>query len=206
MPFRYPDKPTETTPDFFKNRDDLAQWICQDKYDGWRLVIHIDEDNVRLLTREKNPIERVYQKFPSYLRDQIKSLNLNPGTVLDSELVGPRGSHSPAIYIFDMLAIDGKWLVTEPFVNRWKRCEQISTTQDVHLSNTIYPSNKGNVILDRFNLLRSQWLEKGKPLEFLVEGVVVKFASGKLRLNYSKCITTTDSVKIKFRDIRDSKW
>jgi len=38
MKFRFPDKPTESTPTLFDGMR-TEDWVCQDKIDGWRCLI-----------------------------------------------------------------------------------------------------------------------------------------------------------------------
>lgn len=215
MRFRYPDKPIETTPEFFETQtpEQLSKWIAQRKYDGWRMPTFIDSaSSVRCMSRSNKLMSQAYRgKLPPDLENSFLSLGLPDDTVLDCEFVGPRGSHEPAVYVFDALAWAGEWLSREPYEVRWQRCVDAirnNRTGLIHLAETIYPSitDKGNMILNEFNMLRNEWISGGSGMDYLYEGLVVKRRSGKMLLGNSDCQKSADQYKIKFRDIADRRY
>ncbi len=170
-------------------------WLAQAKYDGWRVQAYFDSpEHVRCFTKSGNPMNEAYSSFQSTVGHLIEQLGLPTGTVLDAEFVGPRGHLDPAIYIFDMLAWDGEWLVNEPYETRWERCKNlILPTGDIHLAETV----EGGFI-DFFERLKASW--DGKSIT-LWEGIVVKARKGKLKLDRRKNKKSDVMYKIKYRDI-----
>jgi len=216
MNFRFPDKPTTTTPEFFdRPAEELAKWISQRKYDGWRMPTFIEGANtVRCFSHANRPIAQAYRgKLPTDLEDRFIELGLPDGTVIDCELMGPRGSHKHAVYVFDMLALNGNWLMDEPFEVRWQRVLDLIAPrvyQDglIFIADTIYPSksDKINPILAEFNTLKSEWVEQGGGMDYMYEGLVVKRRSGRLILNRRERARSPDMYKVKFRDIGDTRY
>lgn len=83
----YPFKPTRVTERLFRATD-WSKWVMESKWDGYRAILIVNGSN-QLWTRERKPIA-----MPDNLREQIASLELPAGTVLDGEIWTPtkRGS------------------------------------------------------------------------------------------------------------------
>jgi ATP-dependent DNA ligase len=214
MRFRYPDKPTEVSPDFVRGLKP-QEWIAQGKYDGWRALICIDgAQSVRILSRENHPLQETKsperRQVIERMRLEFQSLGLPPGTILDSELVGPRGKHDWAIYIFDCLAWEGTWLARTPFEQRWAKCREIGPkiegSKRLFLAETIFGSpTMPNAFLDHFYELKSRWERDGRGLD-LFEGIVLKRRTGTLLLRPNSCAKSNHMFKLKYRDIRDARF
>ena len=208
--FRYPDKPTRCGPSFV-TRLNPAEWVSEHKYDGWRLLIHNVSAGIELpdggkavglslLTsqgRHFSSIDRA--TIPPEIRKQIERLELPDDTVLDSEFVGPRGKHKPAIYIFDCLAWEGLWQVNTPFSQRRATCEQLAPRfgADLHLSEL----RRGD-FMAHFNELKDLWQNGGMGMD-LCEGIVLKRLSGKMQLDLADHKHSADIYKFKYREIRE---
>ncbi len=215
MRYRYPDKPTETDPRFFDglSPEHLSMWIAQKKYDGWRLQGGIESANIaRCMSSAGNLMSKAYRgKLPPDLEASFLALAVPDGTVFDCEFVGPRGSHDPAIYMFDCLAWAGKWLTNIPYEVRWQKCLDLAGMMPenglINLAETIYPTadDKGNIIIAEFDALRKEWHDQDCGKGFLYEGLVVKRRTGKLKLSPSKCEKSPDMFKIKFRDVAEAR-
>lgn len=199
LTFRYPDKPTETTPEVIK-RLDPSKWICNAKYDGWRLGAYFDgPGHVRCLTSKGRPMEQTRSGFKSEVGHLLESMSLPAGTVLDAEFIGPRGHQEPAVYIFDMLAWDGEWLTREPYEKRWERCQSLSLPDGpIHLAETV----EDDFILF-FERLKAAW--DGRSID-LWEGIVVKSRRGRMKLDRSSSQKSDAMYKIKYRDIRERRY
>ncbi len=225
LPFRYPDKPIDTTIEVVKNLSP-SDWLGQTKYDGWRMNVRIDGANtVRFMSRVGNSLaDKV--KLPPSLTDHIIRLDLPDGTVLDTEFVGPRGQLKPTVYIFDCLAWGGRWLCNEPYQKRWQRCmnlaPMLSEQIPVRLATTLCGStlsgtdaseikrmtaktSRGLNFLSIFECLKAEWLEAGKPKKWLYEGLVVKRLTGKLALSLTSNKKSQHMVKLRFRDIGEQR-
>ena len=199
--FRFPDKPIETTPDVVAGLSGKL-WLAQAKYDGWRLESYFDgPGHVRCLTRLGRPMEQIRSRcgFNAAVGDLIKSMELPAGTVLDAEFIGPRGHLDPAVYIFDMLAWDGDWLVREPYEQRWERCKSLVLPDGpIHLAETVEDD-----FIAFFERLKAGWDQTSISL---CEGIVVKSRRGRLNLDRNSSKKSDVMFKLKYRDIREKRW
>jgi ATP-dependent DNA ligase len=200
LEWRFPDKPQIATTDFLSFVKP-SEWYCQHKLDGWRNCVYSDADrNSHLFTRHGNPIQNT-TKVPLALIDSISSLcsNLPPLSVIDSEFVGPRGHHNPAIYIFDIMAWDGKWINSMPFEKRWElaKCDIgrfIAPNSSIYLAETVTDN-----FVEYFNRLKQMWYNNGCGMD-LCEGVVLKRKTGTLTLSLRASVKSRHLMKIKYRE------
>ena len=197
--FRHPDKPIDTTPDVVK-RLNPSEWICNAKYDGWRLQVYVDgPGHVRCLSRVGRPLAQTAAKFPQSLVQAFQNMKLPTGTVIDAEFVGPRGGLHPSVYIFDMLAWDGEWLAQEPYEKRWERCQQLRWDHpDIHLAETV-----PNDFMAFFERLKAAW--DGESID-LWEGIVLKSRKGKLKLDRNSSQKSDVMFRLKYRDIVAARY
>lgn len=198
LDFRYCDKPRETTPDFVRSLSP-KKWICNAKYDGWRMPTYVrGPGNVQCLSSVGNPMESTAAQYDPCIAKQFKSIGIPSGSVIDSEFVGPRGHLTPAVYIFDILAWAGDWLINEPYQQRWNRCQELMLPVGgmLNLAETVEDDFMG-----LFDRLKAGW--DGKSM-YLYEGIVVKARYGKLQLNRKRHAKSDFMVKTKFRDNRRS--
>lgn len=75
-------KPVRVLPAILKSLDP-KDYTLEFKYDGWRAIVLV-EKTASLWTREKKRLE-----IPKNLQDQLRALELPPGTVLDGEIWNP---------------------------------------------------------------------------------------------------------------------
>lgn len=229
MDFRYPDKPRDSTPavvNVFCQED----WISQAKYDGWRMLIYIGKKEVKLYSRVGSNFESLKgAKLPNGLKREILSLGYYPNTILDAEFVSPRGSHDPAVYLFDCLAFNGEWLTDCTYDRRFRfisyQEDNIKKTDHIQIATTLFPgdnklfSTDGTDIeleydpdktvsphLEFFGMLKRDWKDAGMPKDWLYEGIVVKRKSGKLTLSLNDSKKSVHMQKLKFRDIGDKRY
>src|SRR6478736_4401596 len=115
-------------------------WIYEIKWDGYRLAVHVEPDNVRILTRGGHDWT---DRFPS-IADAARALHRT--MILDSEAVvlneegrpdfgmlqqalggrgGKRRSGEAILYAFDLLYLDGRDLTGLPFSERRQRLDPI---------------------------------------------------------------------------------
>ncbi len=225
LPFRFPDKPRETTPNHVASLP-VSGWIAQAKYDGWRMAIHVDPDGLRFLSRVGRPLSsRV--SLPTGIAEAFSELRIPPSSVLDAEFVGPRGNHQPCIYIFDCLAWDGQWLGSIPYQQRWAICRTLKLRNGiVQLATTllkegdnicISPSPNEELFmkdfvcqpddpfLSFFNFLKMNWIENGGGMD-LREGIVLKRRTGTMILDRRTNRKSQHIFKLKYRDIREARY
>lgn len=206
LKWRYPDKPIETTQDFVCGLRE-GEWLCNGKYDGWRAPIFSDEHGkAHIFSRAGRPMNEA-TKVPVELQRQVEkfTLTLPPNSVLDSEFVGPRGGHSPRIFLFDVLAWDGSWLMKVPYEQRWGMLVNAYRANQpeshIELTETVTEN-----FLVYFNKLKKIWTDGGCSTLDLHEGVVLKRRIGTLTLDLNSSATSRHMFKWKFRDIRESRF
>ena len=213
LPFRYPDKPTTSGPDFW-NSIRAGDWIAQNKYDGWRAIIFIDSPTqIRIVTSNNSPYEQTSNRdrrnATERFREEIRRVGFSPGTVLDSECVGPRGSHDWGIFFFDVLADNGQWLCNRGFEDRLSLYHPyrfaIDQSRLIHMANTVYGSGDTEVFRNLYDSLRQTWDRGGRDLD-LCEGVVMKRRAGTMILSPTSSQKSKHQFKIKYRDIREERW
>lgn len=151
-----------------------------------------------------------YQAMPhDEIQDEFRRLGLPNGTVLDTEMMGPRGSLEPAVHIFDCLAWNGEWLSDVPFEERWAKCQQfnLNNFRFLRLSETIYPSSqdKTNRILQWFAKLKKEWQDSGGGITYC-EGVVIKLRRGRMIFDFKHSKKSPVQWKLKFREGREKRF
>lgn len=216
MRFRFPDKPIRTTPEFFASMSplELSKWIIQRKYDGWRMLVFVDSPGtIRCVSRVNRPIEQAYRgTLPDHLYSDLECLNLPQNTILDTELIGPRGHLPHAVFVLDMLAWDNKWLTSQTFEERWMQCTKIvqPKTNDtiISLAETVFPSPSDavNLAIRELETLQAYWREHNLGINYLYEGLVLKRRTGKLVLNLQDSAKSPQMYKLKFREGRDDRF
>jgi ATP-dependent DNA ligase len=77
--FLYPMKPVRANWNIFRTLDP-SKYTMEAKYDGFRCLVQAD-DSISLWTRDK-----VRMAVPDNLAEQLQSLHLLPGTLLDGEI------------------------------------------------------------------------------------------------------------------------
>ncbi len=200
LKFRYPDKPIETAPQVVEKLIQ-SDWICNAKYDGWRLQVYYDGPNqVRCLSR----LGRSMATIPGACFDDtfpalFESMSLPVGTVLDCEFIGPRGNQEQSVYIFDMLAWDSEWLINEPYEKRWARCTNLKLPDGpIYLAETHQEE-----FVAFFDRLKAGW--DGNSIT-LHEGIVIKARNGKLKLARNRSQKSDCMLKLKYREIKAARY
>lgn len=128
----------ETYDGRLEDLDDGA-WIAERKYDGTRLVVEHLDDRVGLFTRRHVERSETLPDMAAAVRESIPE-----GTMLDAEYtyLDPDGgsqfapihtdgerkraaSLEPTLFVFDVMAVDGEWVVRESLVDRKERLESL---------------------------------------------------------------------------------
>jgi ATP-dependent DNA ligase len=104
------------------------------------------------------------------------------------------------VYIFDCLAWAGNWLIGEPFSQRWQRCSSLGNQSDICLAET-----REHHFQTHFDELKQLWVQAGQGMD-LCEGIVLKNKNGKLILDLNDSIDSRSMFKLKYRDIRDTRF
>jgi bifunctional non-homologous end joining protein LigD len=120
------------------------EWLHEVKFDGWRMQVHVEGDEVALLS--KNGTD--YTKRFRALKSTLVNIRAN-SAVIDCELVAcddtgmpsfrtlmEFGNKAPALclWCFDLLVLDGVRLMPMPLVQRKAiLADLINATDDEHL-------------------------------------------------------------------------
>lgn len=118
---------------------DEGTWIAERKYDGTRLVVEHLDDRVGLFTRRHVERSETLPEMAEAVRESIPG-----GTMLDAEYtyLDPDGvsqfvpihtdderkraeSLEPTLFVFDVMAVDGEWVVREPLIDRKERLDRV---------------------------------------------------------------------------------
>lgn len=209
MDFRYPDKPTHSTPEAVA-RLKIAEYICQGKYDGWRCQIYKDQGWHVLTRMGESLVTHARAKFNPAILEAVKQLDIPEGTVLDGEFVGPRGTHRPCIYLFDCLKWAGQWQGRTSYAERWEMCKALTLggrplDQSGSACLQLAVTYEGS-FLAAFEKLKQEWLQSGKGMDFLFEGIVLKWRAGKLMLDRSSSKHSNSQWKLRFREIGERRY
>lgn len=141
----------------------LGKAICEYKYDGMRLQIHKKGNSISLFTRNLENITDQYPDIVKYALDNLKAdeaivegecvaIDIDSGDMLPfQELMHRRRKYDieekaekfPAnIYLFDVLLIDGKDMMTKQLVDRREILKNSITEKDgFNMSHSIISDN-----------------------------------------------------------------
>ena len=197
MRYRFPDKPTHSTPEAI-GRLDRSRTIGQWKYDGHNNLAFYNRGTGLLVMTSGGLLMR-HPKFTDDFNSALRLIDVPDESVLNVEFVGPRHGFQPHIFIFDVLAWDAMWLVEEGYGARWARCNALDLRKVaslVSLAHTI----EGDLVAE-FQRLRAAW--KQDPDNYPIEGIVAKDTYGGLILKPKGDSAINPSQwKARFRDIQ----
>ncbi|MDO7868955.1 non-homologous end-joining DNA ligase [Nocardioides jiangxiensis] len=149
---------------------DGPDWVHEVKWDGIRVIVHVDADGVRVWSRNGNERTRDFPRLAGLAA-------LGRSMVLDGELAAAdeaglptfgalqRGGQ-PRLYVFDLLELDGRDLTTLAWVDRRAQLEALHLGDDAWLVPPTY--DDGEMLLEA---TRQQGLE----------GIVSKLRSAAYR-------------------------
>jgi len=118
----YPDKPHTQNPCFLQEWDDKRTYICQQKVDGWRLIIIRDKQgNFHYYSRHNKSLA---EDISPELKCEVESLDIPNDSQLDGEWISRRACSidyklPQMIFIFDALKWKGLWLLNKPLKERY---------------------------------------------------------------------------------------
>lgn len=187
--WRAPDKPLRVFPDYLSHLEAKGGYIAEAKYDGFRGVVLIDDQEVRAYSRH---FERLPVSKP--VLDQFRGLGFRSGTAIDIEWMERRSGDSEAIYLFDTLYLEWQWQGNRPLA------ERLSTFDGMQLPSPIFrPASVTSGFLDFFES------QIGDPNASPTEGIVLKHLSSRL---IGKPTGSADNplwCKVKWRDGPDGR-
>ena len=203
----FPDKPIERDPEDLPSLDN-GDYICQQKCDGWRLEICKSLKGKTVLISRHNNVMNDQVEEP--IRAEIeRMLDIMPNRCqLDGEWLSRRratnGKAEPRLVLFDVIRYDGRWLLDEPYENRWS------------LLDTLFDDLLATVTSKDDAIKHLSLAETAKPGHFVEfykqqkqlahsEGVVVKHRLSTLIGNRKESKDNPRWLKIKYRGASDGE-
>ncbi len=132
-------------------------WLCELKYDGYRIVAFLEGNEVRLMSRNKNDYTKTFHKIAASLKEWAKGRAM----VLDGEVVvtdstgktdfnalqnyikNPKDKNLNYI-VFDILALNGEDLRGYPLIERKEILEKLMEDTPGNLHYSRYVKGKVN--------------------------------------------------------------
>lgn len=197
--WQYPFKPVRVTDEVFSSVVSAESHVMERKYDGFRAIL-IVESGYSLWTRDRRRLD-----VPLNLREQIESLALPRGTVLDGEIwnVDKRGSwrhdlrEHCCLTFWDAVRIGGRSMSSDPLEVRKGaldalvagRCPEVGVVE--HL-----PADRG--LLAEIRRDAEEHRTRTKSRSGYVHGVVLKRKGSPRRDHATRCVEHPDWAKIVF--------
>ncbi len=173
---------------------DDSNWLYEVKYDGYRILAIIENNNVKLITRNHLDITDKFNE----IANSLKILSQGKSMILDGEIVifdkngkssfqelqnyiKKKNNESLSYMIFDLLSYDGIDLRETPLIERKKKLETILSNPPIGIHYCQHILNKGK-----------QFYKEAKKLD--LEGIIGK----KIDSTYTGG-RNGDWIKLKFR-------
>lgn len=194
----YPDKPHEAGISIIPELQAL-EFICQQKIDGWRMILIRTETGFVALTRHND--SQYSTEFNQLFQAELEALlpYIPLGSQIDGEWFGRRQTdlelpHS--YYIFDVLRWGKKWQINTELKDRLSIIERSISP---YLQGQFFKIEEAGA---------NNWLEYYQKQESLgySEGVVIKALTGqisKMTANRTTCKKAEGQFKVKYRGGHD---
>lgn len=194
----YPDKPIEQSPKQLQSLDDSNNYCCQQKIDGWRVIVIFTPQKIEFLSRHN---KNLTDDVEPAIKKEIQSLaKIFPAqTQLDTEWLSRRSCSkdyklAPKLFLLDIIRYGDKWLLSTPYEDRLKLLtDDLSKTtglEQVQFPLTAPPSTY------------VKFYEEQKKIPFS-EGVVLKHKKFTIIGNRKECAKNPLLLKIKYRGASD---
>lgn len=188
----YPDKPLSQNPCFLSEWDAKGGYICQQKIDGWRLIIIRDKSGAFHYFSRHN--KSLADDISSQVKAEIESLPIPPDSQVDGEWIARRSCSvtyglPEAVYLFDVLRWKGLWTLNKPLKERHLLLKEFmvdSRMPCVRLPPEAAPGSFANFFEEQRSIPHS-------------EGVVVKHLMSKIVGDRKECKKNKMWYKVKWR-------
>ena len=188
----YPDKPHTQNPCFLQEWDDKGTFLCQQKVDGWRLVVIRDKQGRFFYYSRHN--KSLAADIEDGLKAEVESLPIPPDSQIDGEWLARRSCSvsyglSEMIYLFDALKWKGQWLLNKTLRERYALVMGLFV--DAHPEHVMLPleAEPGKFV---------EFYEAQKKIPYS-EGVVVKNLTSKMVGDRRECKKSPGLCKVKWR-------
>jgi ATP-dependent DNA ligase len=187
----YPPQPFRIWPNsnLLCKLDQDPDWIAEIKYNGWRLLIFI-EDDIRLFNRYNKEI----QINKSIFRQHFE--HIPPGTIFDGELVHFRSTDiKNTIVIWDTPFYNGQDIRKKPLSDRKIYLDHFKVAPRTIKANSNVKVYRSQIFKSgNFRRLYVNTVDKKNNLE---EGIVIKKLSSVYDFSFTRGIETKYWIKIK---------
>lgn len=200
----------------------LGRCAVEAKYDGFRLAIHKKQDEITIFSRRQENVTNMFPEIVEAAKKQIKAMDAifeGEALVFNEQTeeyypfqvtiqrkrkyeVGKMSKEFPlTVFAFDLLFVNGKSLLEQPFKQRRKKLEEIiSKGETIKLTESI-ETNSAKEVEDFFNKSVEKGLEGiiAKDLNANYIAGARKFAWIKLKRSYKGELSDTiDTVIVGF--------
>lgn len=191
----YPDKPKERRPDDLGAWDESGNYICQQKVDGWRMMVILGPDGVEIISRhDKN----FTGEIEDHLLEQAERLRevFPVRTQLDAEWISRRSCSKeydlpPQLFLLDIMRYGKKWQRTTTCEDRWELLKETFASIDAELPDIhLIPEADPGAFVDFYES------QKKIPLS---EGVVIKHRRSQMEGDRRGCKKNSQWFKVKYR-------
>jgi len=192
----YPMKPARVTEAVLSSINP-SDYLMEKKYDGWRAILIVSHGIPELWTRERRRIE-----MPTNLDNQLRSLKLPEGTVLDGEIWNPekRGGWKHAkgvecqITFWDAIRKGNQDLSRNPLEERKERLRNLVSPTDCVKIVEDFPATVKSIAAARAEAISA----RGNARSGFVHGVVIKRRESPRRDHATKSHEHSDWMKVVF--------
>jgi ATP-dependent DNA ligase len=200
--FAFPMKPVRVHWSVFSdmNMDDYSMEV---KLDGFRCMVQVDS-SVTFWTRDK-----VQMIIPHNLQEQLNTLQIPEGTLLDGEIwnMSKRGSWRQnrseicALTLWDTIRFNNQDLSNEPLETRRECLDSIlskSKTEDIRATEILRPDA---TIAREIEQEARSFRQNAQSRSGFVHGIVLKRRGSPRRDNAVRCREHTDWLKLIFQGL-----
>ena len=194
----YPDKPFQVGPQSLQEWQKSGYYVCQQKVDGWRMILIRTPDGFVALTRHNNP--RYSDEFCNIFRKDLESLiDLIPvGTQIDGEWFGRRQvelGQPHSYHVFDTLRWGKSWQINKTLRERLKLLNSLFSkwqgeSESIRM---VEHAPAGQSWVDYYQAQ----IDLGEKSQ--TEGLVVKDLDALMTADRAECKKNKALFKIKFR-------
>ena len=196
----YPDKPWEQKPEFLAGWDQSGKYACEQKIDGWRMMIIITEKGLEFISRHnKNHTRDIEPELKKAAQELLEHFPVQ--TQIDAEWLSRRSCNkeyklTPRIFLLDVMRYGSEWLLSKTYDERHKLIEDVmpKIRDRVHID-TPPTATAGTFV---------SFYEDQKKVPYS-EGVVIKHRDSKLVGNRNECAKNTLWFKVKYRGGSDGE-
>jgi len=188
----YPDKPHTQNPCFLPEWDAKGTYLCQQKVDGWRLIVIRDKQGKFYYYSRHN--KSLAADIEDGLKSEVESLDIPNDSQVDGEWISRRACSvdfklPQMIFLFDVIKWKGLWTLNKTLKDRYALVKSLFTEK--HPEHVMLPleAEPGKFV---------EFYEAQKAIPYS-EGVVVKSLTSKMVGDRRECKKSAGLWKVKFR-------